>query len=149
MDLYVSAISYLDQLHPKVMLVTIGLPPMKTNPLRPLLLLVFLLTTRQSGMALPAPEQTGDKSPVAAELQRAEKLAKAQNWMEARSAYDHARELKNDWYSPESRLSVEGGIACSVKLQLWDDALSRSQNFITQNKGRFEEAIGERFLAGL
>ena len=36
-----------------------------------------------------------------------------------------------------------------MKLSQWDDALSRAQEFIAKTKGKFEEAVGERFLAGL
>jgi hypothetical protein len=36
-----------------------------------------------------------------------------------------------------------------LKLSQWDDALSRAQEFIAKTKGKFEEAVGERFLAGL
>src|SRR6266404_5540837 len=33
--------------------------------------------------------------------------------------------------------------------QQWDDALSRAEDFVAKTKGKFEEAVGERFLAGL
>jgi uncharacterized protein YfaS (alpha-2-macroglobulin family) len=86
---------------------------------------------------------------ASAALEKAQKQFKAQNWAEARDSYDHARELAGDWHSPEARLAVEGAVACSMKLQLWDDAISRAQAFVDQNKGRFEEAVGERFVAGI
>ena len=88
-------------------------------------------------------------TPVAKALEEAQKLFKDQNWAESRDSFDHARELAGDWHSPESRLAVEGAVACSMKLNFWDEALTRSQVFVDQNKGRFEEAVGERFLAGI
>ncbi len=90
-----------------------------------------------------------DPADVSAALKKAEKQFKDQNWAEARDSYDHARELAGDWHSPEARLAVEGAVACSLRLNLWDDALTRSQDFVTQNQGRFEEAVGERFAAGI
>ncbi len=63
----------------------------------------------------------------------------------------------------ENRKAVEGAVTCSLRLQQWDDALTRAQQFIEQVKaayakqpsvagpmaGNLTEAIGERFLAGL
>ncbi len=88
-------------------------------------------------------------TPVTESLAKADKAFKAQNWADARAEYDHARDLAGDWSSPEARLAVESGVACSMKLSQWDDALSRAQAFVDHNKGRFEEAVGERFLAGI
>ncbi len=88
-------------------------------------------------------------TPASQALDDAQKHFKEQNWMDARAAYDQARELTGDWNSPQARLAVEGAVACSMRLNLWDDALARSQAFVDQNKGRFEEAVGERFLAGI
>jgi uncharacterized protein YfaS (alpha-2-macroglobulin family)/tetratricopeptide (TPR) repeat protein len=88
-------------------------------------------------------------TPVAKALELAQKQFKDQNWAEARDSYDHARDLAGDWHSPEARLAVEGAVACSMKLNLWDEALTRAQAFVDQNPGRFEEAVGERFLAGI
>jgi uncharacterized protein YfaS (alpha-2-macroglobulin family) len=88
-------------------------------------------------------------TPTSTALEQAQKQFKDQNWMEARASYDHARELAGDWSSPQARLAVEGAVACSMRLSLWDDALARAQVFVDQNKGRFEEAVGERFLAGI
>ena len=87
--------------------------------------------------------------PVAQALQRAGKLFSDQHWAEARTAYDAARSLEKDWASPPVRLAVEGAVACSLKLSEWDDALSRAQEFVAKTRGKLEEAVGERFLAGL
>ena len=89
------------------------------------------------------------KTPLSETLEQAQKQFKAQNWAEARTSYDRARDLAGNWHAPEARLAVEGAVACSMRLQLWDDALSRAQTFVDNNKGRFEEAVGERFLGGL
>jgi alpha-2-macroglobulin len=88
-------------------------------------------------------------TPVSESLAKAQKAFKAQNWADARTEFDHARDLAGDWHSPEARLAIEGAVACSMRLNQWDDALTRSQAFVDQNKGRFEEAVGERFLAGI
>jgi len=109
-----------------------------------LLSLLFLLP-----LALGAQDNPDPPTPVGTALARADKLLNDKNWAEARTAYDGARQLKGDWNSPQARLAVEGAISCSVKLKLWDEALTRAREFITQNRGRFEEAVGERFLAGL
>jgi uncharacterized protein YfaS (alpha-2-macroglobulin family) len=88
-------------------------------------------------------------APVSEALDKAQKQFKDQNWAEARDSFDHARELAGNWHSPEARLAVEGAVACAMKLQLWDDAQARAQVFVDQNKGRFEEAVGERFAGGI
>ena len=88
-------------------------------------------------------------TPVAQALQKAGKLFAEQHWAEARASYDAARDLEKDWASPPVRLAVEGAVACSLKLSLWDDALARAQEFVTKTRGKFEETVGERFLAGL
>jgi len=82
-------------------------------------------------------------------LQNAGQLFKGQHWAEARAAYDSARDLEKDWSALPVRLAVEGAVACSLKLQQWDDALTRAEEFVSGTKERFEEAVGERFLAGL
>ncbi len=100
--------------------------------------------------AQPAPKSApASPTPVAKALEHAQKQFKDQNWAEARDSFDHARELAGDWHSPEARLAVEGAVGCCMKLSLWDDALSRARTFVDQNKGRFEEAVGERFLGGI
>jgi hypothetical protein len=101
---------------------------------------------------LPAAERPAafdTNSPVARALQKAGKLFEQQHWAEARTAYDAARDLEKDWSAPPVRLVVEGAVACSLKLQTWDDALARAADFITRTKGTFAEAVGERFLGGL
>src|SRR6266571_1600922 len=111
-------------------------------------LLCVLLFTYGALAATPTP--AGDtNSPVAQALQKANKLFEGQQWAEARTAYDAARSLEKDWASQPVRLAVEGAVACSLKLSLWDDALSRAEDFVAKTKGKFEEAVGERFLAGL
>ncbi|HTF13061.1 MAG TPA: MG2 domain-containing protein, partial [Burkholderiales bacterium] len=82
-------------------------------------------------------------------LEKAGKLFKAEHWAEARVAYDEARGLESDSHSALMRRAVEGAVACSVKLQLWDDALARATEFVEKTKGSFEEAVGRRFLGGL
>jgi hypothetical protein len=96
---------------------------------------------------LPAPIDTN--SPVSQALQKAGKLFEQQHWAKARAAYDEARGMEKDWSAPPVRLAVEGAVACSLKLQTWDDALSRAAEFVTRAKGTFAEAVGERFLGGL
>ena len=98
-----------------------------------------------------AAEDAADKteSASATALKKAEKLLKDQHWAEARVAYDEARDQESDWHAPRVRLAVEGAVTCSIKLSQWDDALNRAEQFIAKTKGSFEEAVGERFLAGL
>jgi alpha-2-macroglobulin len=86
---------------------------------------------------------------VARALQKANQLFKEQHWAEARAAYDGTRELEKDWTAPPVRWAVEGAVACSLKLSQWDDALTRAQDFVGKTQGKFEEAVGERFLGGL
>ncbi len=88
-------------------------------------------------------------APALQALQRADKLFKDQQWAEARSAYDAARSLEREWASPSVRQAVERAVGCSVKLEQFDDALSRAEQFVAKTKGKFEEAVGERFLGGL
>ncbi len=84
-----------------------------------------------------------------AESQAAAALREQQHWLEARAAYDKTLEAESDWRSPAVRKAVEGAVDCSLKLQQWDDAISRAEQFVARTKGSVEEAIGERFLAGL
>src|SRR5258706_3826684 len=88
-------------------------------------------------------------SPEARALGKADKLFKEQNWAEARVAYEEVSVRETNWSAPVVRSAVEGAVACSMKLQQWDDALERAGKFIARTKGTFEEAVGERFLAGL
>src|SRR5881398_3194210 len=85
----------------------------------------------------------------AASLKTADKLFKEQHWSEARAAYDRMRGGEKDWHAATVRQAVEGAVSCSIKLQQWDDATTRMEEFIAQTKGSFEEALGQRFLAGL
>jgi len=101
-----------------------------------------------AGLALAA-EESVSKSPAEKALRKAGKLFEEEHWAEARAAYDQARDLETDWRSPRVRLAVEGAVASSLKLKLWDDAISRAEEFIAKTKGSFAEAVGERFLAGL
>ena len=110
------------------------------------------LLTLLSVAPLRAAETTGvidTNSPVAQALLKAGGLFKDEHWAEARAAYDSARDLEKDWAAPPVRLAVEGAVACSIKLQRWDDALSCAQEFTARTKGTFAEAVGERFLGGL
>jgi uncharacterized protein YfaS (alpha-2-macroglobulin family) len=106
-----------------------------------LFLSALLVSADSPGKAPPTPTTEA--------LEQAQKEFKEQNWAAARTSFDQARNLAGDWHSPEARLAVEGAVACSMKLSLWDDALTRAQAFADHNKGRFEEAVGDRFLAGL
>jgi len=101
-----------------------------------------------AGLARAA-EESMPETPAEKTLRNAEKLFQEENWAEARAAYDQARDLQTEWRSPQVRLAVEGAVACSLKLKLWDDAISRAKEFILKTKGSFAEAVGERFLAGL
>src|SRR4051794_32360503 len=82
-------------------------------------------------------------SPIARALLRANKLFEDKNWAEAREAFDSARGMDTNWTAAPVRLAVEAAVACSLKLQQWDNALERAQEFVTKNKGKFEEAAGE------
>ena len=84
-----------------------------------------------------------------ADLEKADTLFKDEHWAEARTAYDAARNVEADWHRPKVRRAVEGAVACSLKLQQWDDALTRAEQYIKKTEGSFEEAVGQRFLAGL
>src|ERR1039458_4775275 len=117
-------------------------PHRPATPLAVLLLALAALTAN----AVPALDTN---TPAALELQKAGKLFEAQHWAEARIAYDAARSREKEWTSPPVRLAVEGAVARSLKLSQWDDALPRAQEFIAKTKGKFEEAVGQRFLAGL
>src|SRR5438270_11568274 len=88
-------------------------------------------------------------SPQARALGKADKLFKEQNWAEARVAYEQVSEAETNGSAPVVRSAVEGAVACSMKLQQWDDARERARQFIVRTKGTFEEAVGEGFLAGL
>src|SRR3989440_10423717 len=88
-------------------------------------------------------------SPQARALAKADKLFNDQNWAEARLAYEQVSGSETNWSVPIVRSAVEGAVACSMKLQQWDDALDRAGKFIARTKGTFEEAVGERFLAGI
>lgn len=95
----------------------------------------------------PAPDISGTASEAA--LKKADALFKEKNWTEARDAYDRVRDAEKDWHSEAMKEAVEGAVACSCKLQLWDDAVSRAEAFIAHTAGSLEEAVGQRFLAGL
>jgi alpha-2-macroglobulin len=117
---------------------------------RSLLFSVILIALGQLSVRADPPAKTsGSSTPVNQALEQAQAQFKKQNWADARASFDHARDLAGNWHTPEARLAVEGAVACSQRLNLWDEALSRAQTFVDENKGRFEEAVGERFLAGL
>ncbi len=96
-----------------------------------------------------APTIYGQNSSPKDSLEKADKLFKEKHWAEARAAYDDARDASKDWHSPALRQAVEGAVACLMKLALWDDALARAEAYLEKNKGTLDEAIGQRFLAGL
>jgi hypothetical protein len=107
----------------------------------------ILLCTNITPIAVSDDDKLVSKSTI--QLTKADKLFEQENWAEARLAYDEARQLESDWHSSRSRLAVERAVACSVKLQQWDDAIERAEKFIQETTGSFEEAIGRRFLGGL
>ncbi|HZL41974.1 MAG TPA: hypothetical protein VFD66_01690, partial [Verrucomicrobiae bacterium] len=108
-----------------------------------------ILSLVHGSLAATAIPATDTNTPTSVALQKAGKLFEEQNWAEARAAYDNARSFETNWSAPPVRLTVEGAVACSLKLQLWDDALSRAEEFVQRTKGTLEEAVGERFLGGL
>ncbi len=109
-------------------------------------LISFVVLALLAGLFAQNPQNPPALPPA---FQKAEKLFKEQHWMEARTAYDEARAGEGDWHSPNARRAVEGAVACSVKLQVWDDAMARAVEFTEKTKGSYEEAVGQRFLAGL
>jgi uncharacterized protein YfaS (alpha-2-macroglobulin family) len=109
---------------------------------------MVLILARAASTGAPA-GLPDTNTPVAQALLKADKLFQEQQWADARAAYDTARDMEKDWSAPPVRLAVEGAVACSIKLSQWDDALTRAQDFTTRTKGKFEEAVGERFLGGL
>lgn len=107
-----------------------------------------LLGICQAPAALPT--ASGDtNTPITRALLKGNELFEQKNWAEARSAYDVARNMEQNWSTQAVRLAVEGAVACSIKLEQWDDALNRALEFVAKTKGTFEEAVGERFLGGL
>jgi uncharacterized protein YfaS (alpha-2-macroglobulin family) len=125
------------------------LGPETVRPVRGSTVVLALLLSILDHSAVVAAAGSDTNSPAAVALEKANKLFKEQHWNEARSAYDEARNIAKDWSSPASRVAVEGAVACSLKLSLWDDAIGRAQQFVTNTTGGLEEAVGERFLAGL
>src|SRR5215467_11362988 len=96
-------------------------PPVRIDCRLHCLPIVFVLLT-----ARPAAAADSTNTPAIQALERANQLLKQEHWAEARSAFDEARNLTKDWASPSARLCVEGAVACSLKLSLWDDALGRA-----------------------
>ncbi len=76
-------------------------------------------------------------------------LAQQRNWREARTKFDAARAREKDWNSPAVRRAVEGSAIASTKLDDWDQAIALATEYVEKTKGTFEEAIGQRFLAGI
>lgn len=91
----------------------------------------------------------GGPPPDAAAFKRADALFKAQNWAEARTAYDTARDQQKDWHSPAMRRAMEGAVTCSVKLAQWDEVIRRAEDYIAHNRDSREEAVGQRLLGDL
>ena len=110
---------------------------------------IVALWLSQGLQAAVPPADNDTNTPVAQALRKAGKLFEEQNWAEARAAYDAARGLETNWSAAAARLAVKGSVACSLKLEQWDDALSRAREFVGKTKGTLSEAAGERFLAGL
>ncbi len=116
-----------------------------------LALWITLATAGSGGLLAAGLAQGGDRSadhPLT-QLDEADELFADEHWAEARAAYDRARDLAADWHSADTRRAVEGAVACSLKLQLWDDGLTLAEQYIAETEGSFEEAVGRRFLAGL
>src|SRR5215467_1022493 len=85
-------------------------------------LLAGVALSRSHGGVAPATNETN--TPIAQALLKAKALYDQKNWAEGRSAYDTARDLEKNWRTNSVRLAVEGAVACSFKLEQWDDALS-------------------------
>lgn len=102
-------------------------------------------------LCLSSPETARALRPPAWQdaLASADGLFRKQHWAEARTAYDAVRDHNPNWHHLDVRRAVEGAIACSLHLSLWDDALGRGAQYVARTKGGIEEAAGERFLAGL
>ena len=84
-----------------------------------------------------------DETSASSALEKAEKLIQEQNWAEALAAYDEARDTTDDWRSATMRAAVQGAVSCELRLQKWDDALKRAEEFVKKTEGSFEETIGD------
>ena len=115
-----------------------------------LAVLVALAAVMGASLATTAAPDHGQDVPKGLSgLEKADALFNDQHWAEARAAYDSVREQASDWNSPVVRRAVEGSVACSLKLQLWDDGLALAERFVAETRDSFEEAVGQRFLANL
>jgi uncharacterized protein YfaS (alpha-2-macroglobulin family) len=81
------------------------------------------------------------------DAKKADGLFAKQNWMEARAEYDALFQANPG--DALARHSLERAVQCSLNLQLWDDAISRAEDYIAKNERGYYEAIGERFLGAL
>ena len=107
-------------------------------------------SVRADDVAAPArPPRTPRQGPTNALIDKADQLAWDKNWAEARTAYDAARDAEPSWSTPVAEVAVTEAIACSLQLQLWDDAMERAQQYIDKTKGSLREGIGERLMAAL
>ena len=81
------------------------------------------------------------------DAKKADGLFAKQNWMEARVEYDGL--FAGNPRDKLARHAVERAVECSIKLSLWDDALSRAGKYVEKNKDGYYEAVGARFLGAL
>ncbi len=101
-------------------------------------------------LALVGPAAAQDAEPVRPfGAQPAGSLAQQRHWKEARAAFDLVRRAGKDWHSAAMKRAVEGSALCSTKLREWDVALAVAEDYVGKTRGTLEEAIGQRFLAGL
>src|SRR4028118_2104919 len=103
----------------------------------------LLAQQKPTSKATPGAAIPKGATSVEGALKEADDLFKAQNWAEARAAYDQARALQKNPRAATVRLAVEGAVTSSLRLQQWDEALKRAQQYVTQTRGSVEEAIGE------
>lgn len=108
--------------------------------------LLGILITSVSGTSPAA----GPASAAASgRLAQARVQAERQNWKEARAHFEQALAAANDWTAPPAREAVQGSIGCAERLGYWDEAFVLATRFVERTRGRFEEAVGLRLLAGL
>jgi hypothetical protein len=74
-------------------------------------------------------------------------------YAEAKVMFQSARQaaLEEDeaWGSSEAQMAVEGEIVCFWNLEYWEETLELAQLYTESNRGRIQEAFGERILGNL
>ncbi|MBS0659512.1 MAG: hypothetical protein JSR82_14820 [Verrucomicrobia bacterium] len=91
----------------------------------------------------------GLEAGAARRVAQARARARLQHWQEARTHFEAALAALADWTTPLAREAVQGSIGCAERLERWDDAFELATRFVERTRGRFEEAVGLRLLAGL